>query len=113
MNARMRYVFIFLFVAALMIVAVAGAYAKCGVPTTKRGDSARYEFMKRTGYAHGRPGWVVDHIFALCKGGLDSADNMQWQTVAAAKKKDRIECDCKLLPKPVKPVKLQHEKLDK
>lgn len=38
------------------------------------------------------PGFVVDHIRALCKHGLDRADNMQWQSVAEAKAKDRIEC---------------------
>lgn len=38
------------------------------------------------------PGYVVDHIKPLCKGGPDKATNMQWQTVAAAKAKDKWEC---------------------
>lgn len=38
------------------------------------------------------PGWIKDHIIPLCLGGPDSVDNMQWQTVADAKAKDRIEC---------------------
>jgi len=98
---RLQHLFIFLFLIGTVLVGVhLDAIAKCGVPTTHRGDSARYQFMKQTGYAHGRPGWVVDHIFALCKGGLDVPENMQWQTVAAAKKKDRVECDCKLPPPP-------------
>lgn len=91
-----------LIVIALLAFMQPSAFAKCGVPTTHRGDTARIQFMKQTGYPHGRPGWIVDHIFALCKGGKDSPDNMQWQTVADAKKKDRIECDCKLDPKPIK-----------
>jgi hypothetical protein len=34
---------------------------------------------------------VVDHIVAPKRGGPDLTSNMQWQTVAAAKAKDRIE----------------------
>jgi hypothetical protein len=38
------------------------------------------------------PGYIVDHIKALCVCGKDRPSNMQWQTVAEAKKKDRVEC---------------------
>lgn len=37
------------------------------------------------------PGYVVDHIKPLCAGGADHHSNMQWQTVDAAKAKDRLE----------------------
>jgi hypothetical protein len=37
------------------------------------------------------PGWVVDHVRALKHGGADAPWNMQWQTRAAAKAKDRWE----------------------
>lgn len=37
------------------------------------------------------PGYVVDHIVALKRGGADLPSNMQWQTIEAAKEKDRIE----------------------
>lgn len=37
------------------------------------------------------PGYVVDHIRPLCAGGLDHSLNMQWQTTADAKTKDRLE----------------------
>ena len=37
------------------------------------------------------PGWVVDHIKPLCAGGADRPSNMQWQTVAEGKKKDKLE----------------------
>jgi hypothetical protein len=47
--------------------------------------------LRRTGYPHGRPGYVVDHIVPLCAGGADAASNMQWQTVEEAKVKDRQE----------------------
>jgi hypothetical protein len=45
-----------------------------------------------TGKTYGAcPGWVVDHVQALKHGGADAPWNMQWQTRAAAKAKDRIE----------------------
>jgi hypothetical protein len=37
------------------------------------------------------PGFVVDHIKPLKRGGADAPGNMQWQTTAAAKAKDKIE----------------------
>jgi hypothetical protein len=46
-----------------------------------------------TGKTYGAcPGWIKDHIVALCKGGADAVWNMQWQTVAEAKAKDKWEC---------------------
>jgi hypothetical protein len=46
-----------------------------------------------TAYPHGRPGYVVDHIKPLACGGADAPSNMQWQTIAAAKAKDKVERD--------------------
>ena len=37
------------------------------------------------------PGFVVDHIVALKHGGLDVLANMQWQPIADARAKDRVE----------------------
>jgi hypothetical protein len=34
---------------------------------------------------------VRDHIVPLCAGGADAPSNMQWQTTAEAKAKDREE----------------------
>lgn len=57
----------------------------------QRSSAARHEFMAQTGYPHGRPGYVIDHIVPLKRGGADSPTNMQWQSKAAAKAKDRWE----------------------
>jgi len=57
----------------------------------QRSDAARHAFARRTGYPHGRPGWVIDHIVPLACGGADAPSNMQWQTIAAAKANDKIE----------------------
>jgi hypothetical protein len=63
-----------------------------------RSSWARAEFKREhpcpsTGKTKGAcPGWVIDHVQALCVGGADEPANMQWQTVADAKAKDRWEC---------------------
>ncbi len=56
-----------------------------------RSSTARHDFMKLTGYPNGRPGYVIDHVIALKRGGADHPSNMQWQTIAEAKAKDRTE----------------------
>ncbi len=63
----------------------------------KRSRAARSAFMRQqpcpsTRKTSGRcPGYVVDHITALECGGADAPGNMQWQTTAAAKAKDKVE----------------------
>jgi hypothetical protein len=62
-----------------------------------RDPHQRAAFVKQhpcpaTGKTRGAcPGYVVDHIKPLCASGADHPRNMQWQTVADAKKKDRLE----------------------
>ena len=56
-----------------------------------RSSEAKHEFEAATGHPHGWPGHVVDHIVPLACGGADSPNNMQWQTVADAKAKDKWE----------------------
>jgi hypothetical protein len=57
----------------------------------QRSAAARHAFARRTGYPNGRPGYVVDHIVPLACGGADEPSNMQWQTAAEAKAKDKVE----------------------
>jgi hypothetical protein len=64
---------------------------------TERDPHQRAAFVKEhpcpsTGKTRGAcPGYVVDHIKPLCAGGADRPSNMAWQTVAEAKKKDKLE----------------------
>lgn len=57
----------------------------------RRSAAAKDEFLRETGYPHGRKGYVVDHIVPLACGGADAPSNMQWQTKAEAKAKDKTE----------------------
>ena len=57
----------------------------------QRSDAARHAFARQTGYPNGRPGWVIDHVIPLACGGRDEPSNMQWQTLAQAKAKDKVE----------------------
>ena len=57
----------------------------------KRERSAVVEFKRVSGYPAGRPGYVIDHIIPLKRGGCDTPANMQWQTVEDAKAKDKWE----------------------
>lgn len=68
----------------------------------KRSRAARSAFTRQhpcpsTGKTSGRcPGNVVDHKIALECGGPDDPSNMQWQTVADGKAKDKTERNCRL-----------------
>jgi len=57
----------------------------------ERSESEKHEFMKESGYPHGRPGYIVDHIIPLARGGPDTPGNMQWQTKQEARAKDKVE----------------------
>jgi hypothetical protein len=48
--------------------------------------------MVKTGFPHGRPGWVVDHRIPICAGGqANDIANLQWQTQAQSYQKDVFE----------------------
>jgi hypothetical protein len=62
-----------------------------------RSRSVAAEFQRKdrcpsTGKTKGAcPGYIKDHVKPLCAGGADAISNMQWQTIADAKDKDRWE----------------------
>jgi hypothetical protein len=83
----------------LALTALLAATAAAAHPSEHHRDPAvPYHFQQlhpcpSTGRTTGAcPGYVRDHINPLCKGGVDSANNMQWQTTADAKTKDKTEC---------------------
>jgi hypothetical protein len=62
----------------------------------KRSSAAKEAFERQSGYPQGRPGHVVDHIKPLACGGADDSSNTQWQSIADAKAKDKVERqDCR------------------
>jgi 5-methylcytosine-specific restriction endonuclease McrA len=63
----------------------------------KRSGQAKDDFKKShpcpsTGKTYGScPGYVIDHLIPLKRGGADAPYNMQWQTTQTAKQKDKWE----------------------
>ncbi|CAD6876117.1 HNH endonuclease signature motif containing protein [Methylomonas fluvii] len=87
--------------AILMITTLTATFISCANAGQVRSQAAISEFK----YAHpcpangntkgACPGYVIDHIEPLACGGADDPSNMQWQTAADAKAKDKWErSDC-------------------
>jgi hypothetical protein len=88
---------------AFLIATLASAADRCGScerdPDGRihRSSAARAEFRRdnprpSTGLKRGAcPGFVIDHIRPLACKGEDAPSNMQWQSKAEAKAKDRWE----------------------
>lgn len=81
----------------LLFLGLALLCSSSGFAKQQRSSNARAQFMQQypcpvTGRTRGAcPGYVVDHIVPLACGGADAAPNMQWQTAADAKAKDKWE----------------------
>lgn len=76
------------FVIGIVIILVGTNFSHAA---TCRSRVVKHKFDVQQGYPHGRKGYVVDHICALAQGGKDSLKNMQYQTLADSKTKDKIE----------------------
>jgi hypothetical protein len=96
---------------------VVAAYTRAapGMGTAPRSTSARRAFQAqqpcpstdgRTGPC---PGYVADHLEPLACGGIDAPENMQWQSVAEAKAKDKWERNGCELPVAIPRVALRLE----
>ena len=84
----------FAFVAALT---AAGAACAAAAPADSRSFKAEVLFRLQnpcpaTGDTHGEcRGYVIDRIVPVVCGGAEEPTNMQWQTLAQAREKDRWE----------------------
>ena len=66
-----------------------GRYIRC---SAARAAFERDHPCPSTGEPRGAcPGYVVDHIIPLKRGGADLPENMQWQTLDEARDKDKVE----------------------
>lgn len=81
---------------AVALVSPAEAGSRC-YACSHRSAQAKAEFRREhpcpaTGRTRGAcRGFVIDHVTPLCAGGADAPQNMQWQSTADAKAKDRLE----------------------
>lgn len=96
-----------LMVGLLMLFAIPSSYAHNSDYCTtcerdshghiKRSLEAKHEFKRlhpcpSTGKPSGQcPGYIIDHIKPLKRGGADEPSNMQWQTIEESKAKDAVE----------------------
>lgn len=77
-----------------------------GAEAFERSESAKNDFKRihpcpANGNRRGPcPGYVIDHIQPLACGGADDPSNMQWQTEAEGKAKDKWERDACQRPAP-------------
>ena len=81
----------------MLLVASIAACVSAGAAERQRPSNAEILFQlsnacPSTGATHGEcPGYVIDRVIPIVCGGADAPDNMQWQTTAEAKEKDRWE----------------------
>jgi hypothetical protein len=67
-------------------------HGKLARSSSARATFERFHPCPSTGKTSGAcPGYVVDHVVPLKRGGADAPSNMRWQTVEAAKQKDKTE----------------------
>jgi 5-methylcytosine-specific restriction endonuclease McrA len=85
------------FTLTCLVITLAACCQAPQKPIKKRDTAMRQLFLSQnacpsTGKNKGAcPGYVVDHIVPIKRGGGDNPYNMQWQTIIDAKDKDRWE----------------------
>ena len=76
-----------LLILALSLPAMAGQRSAAEVMAFKRENPC-----PATGLTYGKcPGYEIDHANALCMGGSDTRDNMQWLTIQEHRWKTRTD----------------------
>ena len=78
-------------VLSLVLAVDASAFERDKRGRIKRNGWAVTEFKRMTGWPNGRPGYEVDHIVPLARGGADKPSNMQWLTIPEHREKTRWE----------------------
>lgn len=82
---------------AILFMAACALFTGVTEAKIHRSHTARAEFKHQQPCpANGRvkgpcPGYVIDHVHPLACGGPDAPSNMQWQTLAEGKAKDKWE----------------------
>ncbi len=89
---------------AVLILVAISLTAPATEAKQHRSTKTKHVFQKAnpwpaTGFQKGKcPGYIIDHVVPLCAGGLDAPSNLQWQTVADARVKDKAEWkQCRLI----------------
>ncbi len=84
-------------VLALVLMLVTALSVNAAIRKYHRSAAQRAAFMRAhpcpaNGHTKGKcPGYIVDHIIPLKCGGPDRPSNMQWQTTAEGRAKDKWE----------------------
>lgn len=68
-----------------------GTYKTTGVPMVQRSETAKREFLRQHGLTKIPPGFNIDHITPLSKGGSDTPSNMQLLSIEAHHTKTAAE----------------------
>jgi hypothetical protein len=67
----------------------AGGASATAAPRHRPRTRAQGEFERMTGYAEGRPGYTIEYIKPLSRGGVDDPGNMRWRKTGGAGSRTR------------------------